>query len=78
MRQHKLNTGKHKLVEHYTMLKRTKETPSRLAEGPNASSSELRHCVRVPSRKKKHFFSLPVLAGPIGNVESLGPVGGLG
>ena len=29
---------------------------SRLAEGSNASSSELRHCVRAPLRKKKHFF----------------------
>ena len=28
----------------------------RLAEGSNASSSELRHCVWIPSRKKKHVF----------------------
>ena len=28
----------------------------RLAEGSNASSLEPRHCVRIPSRKKTHFF----------------------
>ena len=47
----------------------------RLAEGSDTSFSELRHRVRIPSRKRKHF-SLPARAGPIGNIESLGPVGG--
>ena len=50
-------------------------TLGRLAEGSNASSSELRHCVRIPLRKRKHFSS-PARAGPIGNIESLGAAGG--
>ena len=71
------NEGKLRLPSSLNESAESQTVNSRLAKGPNASSSELRHCVRIPSRKK-NIFSSPALADPIGNIEGLGPVRGLG
>ena len=48
---------------------------SRLAEGSNASSLEPRHCVRISSRKKKHYFLRQLVLVLLAILKALAPFG---